>query len=294
MYEQILADIANFKIRGAENICKWGVLAFSLKVQELNEKCSFISTYIKSLEKSKKEIISIRPNEVALSNSLNYILNTKSLNKLSSLEEIKSEVESRLRSIESRINYSMLKISLAGLAKIKEGFQVYTHGHSSLVENLFEEASKKIKFSVNITESITPFKDYIKSLSKVVKLNYYPFFMVEDVVIKSDMIFIGCTAIKKDKALCQAGSSAVVSLAKVFDVPVYLVCDILKYSSNEKYDLESLTEEEVCSGVPSGVNVIANELDAVEARLFDGVICEEGIFSVKDFEDISKKEIKFT
>lgn len=290
MYEQILADIANFKIRGDEIITKWGVLAFSLKVKDLGEKCAFISTYCKALENFKKEIVEIRPNEVSLENCLNYIFLKKRYKDSQTLDEIKVDVQSRLNAIEGRINYDLMKISSIGSKKIKKGFSVYTHGHSSLVLGILENAQKYLKFSLKITDAIVPVKDYFVSLSKFLDLTYYPFHMVETVVSTSDIILIGATAVNGNTFICQSGSAAVASIARLFEVPVYVVANTLKYSPNSEIDLEILDTDEVLMSVPKSVKVVANEFDALDASIFSGVISEEGILSWSEFLDLARKE----
>lgn len=290
MYEQILADIENFKIRGDETITKWGVLAFSLKIKELGEKCSFISTYLKSLDNFKKEILSLRPNEISLTNSLTYIFKKQRYAKFQSLAEICDDVNNRLSAMEGRLNYDLIKISSVGSQKIKKGMSVYTHGHSSLVLGILEDAQKYNKFDLKITDSILPVRDYFLALSKFMSLTYFPFHMVESAVLSSDIILLGVTAIKNNNFICQSGAGAVAILGKIHNVPVYAVSNLLKYSPDSSVDLECLDPECVLMSVPKSVSVVANEFDVVDGNMFKGIISEEGILSVVDFIDLAKRE----
>ncbi len=294
MYDHILTDIVNFKKRGAEIILKWGLLAFSLKCKELNEKCSFISTYVSALDKSKKQILGLRPNEVALTNALNYIFEKSRYNNFQSLDEIKEDVKNRFNAIEGRVDFVLHKIASIGSKKIHNNTCIYTHGHSTFVESIFEEAQKLTKFKVNLTESIYPLKDYLKSLSRLKKINLtiYPFSMVEKIIKESDFILIGSTGAVQKNFLCQSGTSTIVHLAKLFNVPIYVCCDLLKYSKKFKYDCEVLDQSLIFNNVPKEVKVYAEEFDIIDGNLFTGIICEEGIFKFNEFEHIAIKEFQ--
>jgi len=286
MYDQIISDLEDLKIRGAENVLKWGVFAFSMKIKDVESKCSFISTFLKVLNDSKKEILALRPNQIALNNALDYIFIKKRYSGFSSLSEIKEDVSERLNTIEDRLKYLNFKISQIGSKKIKSNMQVYTHGHSSFVENIFEDTLKTINFSVLYSDSKDLVPSFVKILSKNLPTLVYPFNMVDSIISNSDLILLGSSAVNKDGFLCEVGTSAIVNLAQVHGVPVYVVSDLLKYSADYKFKLS--VDINVGVKLPSKVKYLSNDFDLVDADLFDGIICEEGIISWIEFKHLAK------
>ena len=290
MYDQIISDLRNGKITSAENVLKWGVYAFSIKIKEINLKSSFISTYFKILNDSKKTILSTKKNQPSLFSALNYIFDKSRYIHFKDLDEIKEDVLERLNTIEDRVKFVNYKISQIASKKIKNGMKVFTFGHSSFVEEILEESLKSSKFILNYSEVGIPIKSYVQRLSKLLKVNYYPFFMIDSAISNSDIILIGTNGCNVDGFLCQSGVSAILDIAQMKGIPVYVVSDLLKFSKDFKFDLNIDCDFSIV--LPKNIDLISKKYEFISFDLFDGIISEIGITNWRDYKHEAETNLK--
>jgi len=280
MFEQILDDFNKGNIRGPEDIAKWGLRALESKKQELDEKCSFISTYLANLKKAKKIIIGCSNTQIILKNVLDYVVDFENLRQLQTLEEIKRSLSRKIKIMGKRLEKAPHKLSLAGHRKLKNVKSVLTHGYSKSVLNILEESRKrKLKISVISAEPFGEGELMAKDVSKLFPTLLFLDSGVDAAIKSSNIVLIGCNSYDERGFVCYAGTESLVLTANFYGVPVYVCTDTLRYSEFKLLKKNTYTKK------LKRIKVINS---IVGTKLIKGVICEEGVLSTNEFLKKSK------
>lgn len=254
MNEQIVRDIAQNKIRGDENIARWGLLAFFHKKKELDEKCSFISTYMINLQKEKKLILESTDN-IVLHKILDKIFDKKLFQKAQELDDVKKTLDESIKKYEIGLERMILRISSIGAHKIKKGYTVVVFGMNTYSEMILEEAAKQVKFNLLVL------KDEENISIKGVKKKTFTLYELPEIMDYADLVFINSYAIDANKVYCKKGSHLFCSCAENKKVPVYTCLN--RFSSGK-------------------INC-SEEREIISATLLRGIISDLGIHTPREF-----------
>ncbi len=264
-FNQICKAIKKVKIQGAENIAIAAIKAY----------------HKKPTKASIKKLISLRPTEPALRNSLKFI-------------------EKDIRNIPLAIAHfekSGELIAEYGSRLIKDNMILYTHCHSSTVMEVLKEARKK-KFIVRNTETRPLFQGRItsKELSKLKIPNTHFIDSAMRIAIKkADIVFLGSDAITTTgKVINKIGSELVCETAKRFDVPVYICTNSWKFDPKTVFGfsekIEERAEKEIWNNPPKGTTIINPAFEKINPNLITGIISELGVLAPKNFVTQVKKK----
>ncbi len=249
---KIYKDIKEVRIQGATNIAKAAVQAYSLNPTPEN----------------KKNLLSLRPTEPALSNALNFI------DKIG-----KEKVLSHFSDAQEEINRNVLKL-------IKKGMKIYTHCHSTNVIKALIYAKKMgKKFEIYNTETRPLFQGRItaRELSKAgIKVTTFVDAGMDDAITEVDIVLIGADAILKDGAINKIGSEAISEIAFLRKKPVYIVADSWKFSP-KNVKIEERDFHEVWRGAPKKVKIMNPAFEKIDKKYIKGVISENGILGFDKF-----------
>lgn len=250
---KICRDIKDLKIQGATNVAKAGIKAYLLKPGKT----------------TKKKIMSLRPTEPALFNSLNF------------LEKgwTEEEINEHFSSSQEKINSFVLK-------SIKKKKVIYTHCHSSTVTSAIINAKKKgKKFSVILTETRPLFqgRKTAKELSKEgIKVLFYPDSAMHDALEKADLVLLGADAILKSGVINKIGSEAISEIAKVHKIPVYIISDSWKFYP-KKVKIEERNFKEVWKKAPKNIKIRNPAFEKIPKEYVKKIISELGILNYNQF-----------
>jgi translation initiation factor 2B subunit (eIF-2B alpha/beta/delta family) len=264
---KIVRDIKEIKIQGARNIAKKALEAYNL-----------IPT-----EKTKKRLVSARPTEPMLVNTLaNY-------KKLGYEETLK-----HFDSAQKKINEHVFDL-------IDNNDVIYTHCHSSNVINALIYAKRKgKKFEVYNTETRPSFQG--RKTARELRAAGIPVTMFIDsamnVALTSnqktkdvDKIFLGSDALLKKGIINKIGSGTIAKLAKLEKIPLYIIADSWKYSSH-RIKLEQRDFDEVWKKIPknSKIKIRNPAFELVKTKYIKGIISELGFMRYKKFLRVVKKK----
>jgi len=257
---KIIRDIKSVKIQGARNIAKSALLAYS----------------ISPTKKTKKRLISARPTEPMLVNTL------KKFEKLG-----KERTLSHFDEAQEKINKYVYK-----LIKRKKDLVVFTHCHSTNVVNALIYAKKKgKKFQVYNTETRPLYQG--RKTARELKRAGIKVTMFADSAIglalnkqqgtrKVDLIFLGADAILKDGVINKIGSGMITELAKADKIPVYIVADSWKFSPIH-VKIEERKVNEIWNLAPRNIKIRNPAFEKIPKRDIKAIISELGILSLKKF-----------
>ncbi|MBS3087485.1 hypothetical protein J4226_02725 [Candidatus Pacearchaeota archaeon] len=265
LFNSIISDIKSVKIQGAENICKAGIKAYLLQPNK----------------SSAKQILLTRPTEPLLQNALVAI--QKSTNP-------KQTAKKFLKDLESSHN----KISKFGASLIKNDMNIYTHCHSSTVMDILKLAKKQKKKFVVYTTEVEPLLQGHKTAIDLAKSKIHtivaPDLAAEHSLAKCDIFFFGADAFSKSEVANKIGTSTLVKLAKLHNVPVYSCGVSLKFT--KKIIIESRSPKEVWDERNKNIEVLNIPFDKAKLKDLTGIISEFGILKQKEFIKKASNKLK--
>jgi len=265
-FNKICKDIKEIKIQGARNIAKKALYAYSL-----------IPT-----KTSLKKLLSLRPTEPMLVNVLHKVEN-------SSYEEILKHFDSA----QEKINKSVFNL-------INKGDIIYTHCHSTNVTNALIYSKKKgKKFEVYNTETRPLFQG--RKTAKELKGAGIKVTMFIDSAMdialskkqkteKVNKILVGADALLKKGVINKVGSGMLSKLAKINKIPLYVIADSWKYSS-QKVKIEERDFKEVWEKMPKNFHIkIRNPaFELIQKKYLKEIVTELGLMKYSQFLKVVKK-----
>jgi translation initiation factor 2B subunit (eIF-2B alpha/beta/delta family) len=267
--DKIVKDIKNIKIQGATNIAKAALSSYSLLKTE--------STY--------KKLVSARPTEPLLVNSLNYFKQGRLSYK---------EVLNHFSQAQKSINNNTLKL-------INKNNVIMTHCHSTNVVNALINAKKQgKKFQVYNTETrpLHQGRKTAKSLAKAgIKITNFVDSAIATIIEKQqntekvDKVFLGCDAILSNGIINKVGSSAISKIAYMNKVPVYIIADSWKFSKL-KIKIEQRNINEIWNKAPKNIKIRNPAFEFVEKKYIKAIVSELGVLSFNEFLKKVKKNGK--
>ena len=293
-------DIKNLKIQGAIAVAREGVGAVFNYSRNISSKTKNPKEAVLFLKKAAKKIISARSTEPALRNALSYFF--YNLNS-SSMKTLLIHTDLKYNTIMNHFDAAEKKIIEYGVRKIKNGFVVYTHCHSSTVCNILKEAKRrKIRFEVHNTETRPLYqgRKTAKELAKVgIKVTHYIDSAAKHAIKKADIVLLGTDAISTTKIYNKIGSETIAMLADYMDVPVYICSDSWKFDPLTIFGFDEVIEKrlskEVWPNSPKNINIYNYAFDKISPKFITGIISELGVFGHSSFiEEVNKKIGKIT
>lgn len=267
--KEIIANIKNLRIQGAENIAKAAVSLILSESQKIS---------IKKLNILKQALASSRPTEPCLQNSLKYIFQES---------RTSGEIQRKCRLVQKHFHHSGDNISEIGSKKIVNRMGVFTHCHSSTVINILKSARKKNKkFEVYCTETRPLFQG--RSTAKDLAKSKIPTTQFVDsgaalALKKADLCLLGSDAMSSEgEVVNKIGSYSIALLCNRFDIPLYICTNSWKFDPKtlhgNKIRIEERASNEVWKNAPRGVKISNYAFEMLKPELITGIISEIGIY----------------
>jgi ribose 1,5-bisphosphate isomerase len=290
-FQQIVEDIKNLKIQGAQNIAKASVQALQLAARDIRHERKV--DQIHTLNRTKKILFKTRPTEPAMRNTLNYILNN-----IEEADHIYHEITKRIKEVNQHFKFVRNKIAQIGTKKIREGMIVFTHCHSSSVIEILKQAKTQGKrFVVHNTETRPRFQGRITAQELVrvgVPVVHYVDSAARLALKKADIMLIGADAITTEgKIINKIGSELMAEVAEKWDVSLYVCTDSWKFDPKSIFGYEETIEKrdpkEVWPTAPKGVKINNFAFEKINPDLITGIISELGIYKPSIFVEEVKR-----
>ncbi|MFT4312495.1 MAG: translation initiation factor eIF-2B [Candidatus Woesearchaeota archaeon] len=288
-FDQVVRDIKSLHIQGAQRIAKEGFAAFKHVALQGAHDLAHLSDYARLLKKAKDALIQARSTEPLLRNVLRIVFNDKEILKYHTIIELHEHIQKKAKIVEQHFEQVHKMIPRIGAHKIKDGFTVYTHCHSSNVVNAILEANAKGKtLRVCNTETRPKFQGRITA--KELALHQIPVEHFVDsamrlAIKKCDIVLIGCDAIDTTgRVYNKIGSELVCETAHKYQKPVYIVTDSWKFDpEHENEPIEMREASEVWEDAPEGVTISNYAFERINPELITGIISEFGIHTIPEF-----------
>ncbi len=253
LLQKIFSGIRSVRIQGATNVAKAGIDAY----------------LIDPTEKNKSKILSLRPTEPLLENSLNML--DKGMTK---------------KNILLHLDASQDKINKTIFNMIKKDDIIFTHCHSSTVTKALIYAKKKGKvFEVYNTETRPLFQGRLtaKELSRAgIKVRTFVDSGMHEAIEQCAFILIGADAITSKGVINKIGTEALGDISYVHKKGLYVAADSWKFTRKKVY-IEERDSEEVWKNPPKNVVVMNPSFEMIPKKYVKGIISEFGNLGYRRF-----------
>lgn len=254
-FDNICRKIRNVKIQGAENVAKAAVKALM----------------IRSDKKAVEKLISLRPTEPCLRNTINFVISDPARLGPQALEHF--------RMADKLFDY--------GARKIDNDMIVFTHCHSSNVMGVIKKAKaegKKFKVFCTETRPLFQGRKTAKELSSVgIPVTMFVDSGARIALRDSDIFLMGCDAVTSEgKVINKIGSEMFAEIADKYDTDTYCCTDSWKYDPmtvfGSREPIERRDSKEVWKNAPKGVDIMNLAFERVDPNLITAIISELGDF----------------
>lgn len=268
--DRTVRDIRRMKIQGAFRIAVAAIKAMSLA---------------KGKKEAARKLIASRPTEPMLRNSLRYL-----------------EKYPKTKNLAEKLKVDQDKIIKYAFEKIPKKGIVYTHCHSSIVNEILKNAKKRGKrILVTVTET-RPFLQGRITAKELAKAKIHVILFVDSAarqaMKKADVMLIGADAITSEGyVINKIGSELMVDTANHYQIPVYVCTHSWKFDPHTVFGFEEKIEEratkEIWNRPPKGIKISNYVFEKIDPEKITGIISELGVFRPTTFVEEVRKNYKW-
>lgn len=284
--EEAAERIRKLQVQGATNVALTavGALVEQLKVSKAEDKDSILD----EVACARQILFRTRETEPFMRNAVRYIETELGKSDCTTVKELQDLAGRASDELFDEFNRSRGRTAEVGSRRIRSGYTVLTHCHSSAVSMVFAEARRRgIDFEVIMTETRPMYQGRITAkelLDMGIKATMIIDSAVRSFIKGSDLVLVGADAITSEgNVINKIGTSHVALAAHEARVPFYVVTELLKFEPQTVHgDYEAIEErgaEEVWEGAPRGLRIRNPAFDVTRRDYIHGIICEEGIIS---------------
>lgn len=264
-FNKIISEIKSVKIQGANAIARAGIEAYSLFPTKIHS----------------KKILSTRPTEPLLQNFIKILENSK---------DVKKTAKNLLRYMDS----SQRTINRNGYNLIKNDMKIFSHCHSSSVVEMLKYAKRKGRNFTVYTTEVEPLLQGRKTARALanagIKVIIMPDLAAEQYLQHCDIFFFGADAYSRKYIFNKIGTSTLVKIANLYNVPCYSVGFSLKFAN--KVVLEKRSGKEVWDERHPLIFPMNPAFSKLKGRSVNGIISESGITPYNKFVKLAKINLR--
>jgi ribose 1,5-bisphosphate isomerase len=294
--EETVERIKNLQVQGARNIAIAAIQAIEKLSKESDAKSK--KELLRELLQAKQLLFESRETEPLMRNSIRWIIRQVKRSKKTKIRELNSIVSDASRHFLKDLQASEEKIAEIGSRRIRNGYVILTHCHSSTVTHTLEKAVKRGKsFEVICTETRPAFQGR-KTAQEMLDLGLKTTFIVDSaarfLMNQVDLVVVGADAITSEgNVVNKIGTSSIALVAGESRTPFYVVTELLKFDPATMYgDYEKIEERarnEIWEKAPRNLIVRNPAFDVTRRDFIHGIICEEGIVSPHSINEVVRR-----
>lgn len=288
------SEIKSLKIQGASNVRKATVNAIEKVVSASKAKTA---DALRNEIKKAAKILFVRPTEPETKNAIRIILRAA---RGKNIKEMKKNVLREISEYEKNREASKKKIPGNALKLFKKKSIVFTHCHSSTVEEILKLAHKKGKISRIISTETRPrFQGRIttKNLSNAgIKVTHIVDGAAATYMKEADIFITGADAILANgNVVNKVGTSLIALCAEKENVPYYVCASSHKFDQETYFGkvekIEMRNADEVWNKKMKNLTIKNPAFDITEAKYIKAIVSEKGILKPKEFAKREKKNL---
>jgi translation initiation factor 2B subunit (eIF-2B alpha/beta/delta family) len=244
------------------------------------------------LNKIGREIIKTYSNMVILrKNITSVVYYLKRLIKTGKdVRQVKKLSLAKIKEIEQETEHKKQKIAESGSKLILNQSKILTISYSSHIKAIFNNAQKHHrKFTVYCMESRPSFEGrvFAEELSDAgIKVYLITDAAIGHIMPHVNMVLTGADRVFETGFISKAGSFPLALVAQAHKIPFYIAFETDKILKEYQQAIRFYQEDarEVYTGKNGRINVSNLYFDSVPLNYISKIICEDGIFSINEFD----------
>lgn len=308
-YHEMAEALKEMKIRGAPLI--GAAAAYGLALAAYHSKAKNKNDFLREIEQAADVFRRTRPTAVNLFWAVERILKrVKSvMDDLSVLKSIVIEEAQRIAEEDIIVNQ---KIGEYGSKLISDNDTILTHCNAGRLATVdYGTALAAVRFAWREGKRIKVIATETRPLLQGARLTAYelihdgiPVTLITDNMVGYVMskglvnkVFVGADRIVRDAVINKIGTYSVAILAHEHNIPFYVAAPLSTFDLNstsrdvviEERKPEEVTHIKSVRIAPIGISVLNPAFDITPIKYVDAIICEKGILSRDDFEEMVKE-----
>ena len=284
--EDAAERIRSLEVQGATNVALTAVRAL---VEQLNaSEAEDRESALAEIARAKDILFQTRETEPFMRNAVRYIERELRKKDWQTVAELQGSAQELSDELFEEFHESRQRTAEIGSKRIRQGYRVLTHCHSSAVTMVFKEAVRQgIRFEVILTETRPRYQGRITArelLDEGVKTTMIVDSAVRSFIKTADLVLVGSDAMTSEgNVINKIGTSQIALAANEARIPFYVVTELLKFDPQTIHgDYEAIEErdaDEIWEDAPDGLEIRNPAFDVTRRDYIHGIICEEGIIS---------------
>jgi translation initiation factor eIF-2B subunit delta len=298
---KLIDEIRNDKTHGASQLARQAVNV--LKVAAEYSQAESVDQLLRELGEVGQELMSARPAMAPISNIVGHLF--EAVSGKARERELDSIRQFAIVTADELIESSLLAVTqIAGHASrlIADGATIMTHSYSSTVVAALKEAFTEHGIKVITTRS-GPGRTGEK-IAEQIGLYRIPVTFIDDAAMglyisEVSKVMVGADRVCADGSIVNGiGTYQLALVAQGASIPVYVLCEMLKFDprlKGEEVDLEEKEPSEVVEPgrLPPAVSARNPYFDVTPPELIGGVVTENGLLTPQEVIDyMGKQSIK--
>jgi ribose 1,5-bisphosphate isomerase len=278
--------IRSLEVQGATNVALTAVKAL---VEQLNaSEAEDRESALAEIAQAKDILFQTRETEPFMRNAVRYIERELRKKDWQTVAELQGSAQELSDELFEEFYESRQRTAEIGSKRIRPGYRVLTHCHSSAVTMVFKEAVRQgTRFEVILTETRPRYQGRITArelLDEGVKTTMIVDSAVRSFIKSADLVLVGSDAMTSEgNVINKIGTSQIALAANEARIPFYVVTELLKFDPQTIHgDYETIEEREaaeIWEDAPEGLEIRNPAFDVTRRDYIHGIICEEGIIS---------------
>jgi ribose 1,5-bisphosphate isomerase len=278
--------IRSLEVQGATNVALTAVKAL---VEQLNaSEAEDRESALAEIAQAKDILFQTRETEPFMRNAVRYIERELRKKDWQTVAELQGSAQELSDELFEEFYESRQRTAEIGSKRIRQGYRVLTHCHSSAVTMVFKEAVRQgTRFEVILTETRPRYQGRITArelLDEGVKTTMIVDSAVRSFIKTADLVLVGSDAMTSEgNVINKIGTSQIALAANEARIPFYVVTELLKFDPQTIHgDYETIEEREaaeIWEDAPEGLEIRNPAFDVTRRDYIHGIICEEGIIS---------------
>jgi ribose 1,5-bisphosphate isomerase len=288
--------IRSLEVQGATNVALTAVRAL---VEQLNaSEAEDRESALAEIAQAKDILFQTRETEPFMRNAVRYIERELRKKDWQTVAELQGSAQELSDELFEEFYESRQRTAEIGSKRIRPGYRVLTHCHSSAVTMVFKEAVRQgTRFEVILTETRPRYQGRITArelLDEGVKTTMIVDSAVRSFIKSADLVLVGSDAMTSEgNVINKIGTSQIALAANEARIPFYVVTELLKFDPQTIHgDYEAIEERvaaEIWEDAPEELEIRNPAFDVTRRDYIHGIICEEGIISPHSIVEAVRK-----
>ncbi len=246
--------------------------------------------YLEMHEKAKG-LIKTNPNKALIRRSTHSVLNNckRSISSGKHKKEIITAIKNKINNTLDEIEKNVQKIAIYTARAIAHGNRILTKNNDYLVlRTLLEAERQKRRFEVFVLKSEPPgegieFAEFLAK--KKIRVTLIPDSQMATCVPDMNLVLLGPERLYESGFIHRSGTLPLALTARFLNIPVYILADTqtILLEKERSIKLYPSDEKEVYSKKNKNIHVLNMYYEKVSFEPIYKVICEDGIFEMKEF-----------